>query len=910
MQESRIVHISCQELREQLREELNRFAVEALAGRLSEIGDSLRQGVKEDLLSVLGGSFSSLVPPTPPWGGNLNNWEMPQYKVGTGECSQRLSQVSQLWSAAGSMPAPGNMQRFDPLGSAGLLSAGRLSIISAGSERESKDGEEQDPDELGWLTRCRKGFRLTKTMMHDQKKRRWKAKQNQALRLKISDRPSQNYGVSSGPLNGFLHDLGKKDGESSTNAQFHLPLPAERTPYDMKPMTAVFDLKPVPPKLDVRQPSPKLDVGQPISPKSPPRVPIKEHHSTFPHDSTGSVDVFRHHPKTFIAHKEIGNVVKAKCGAPQTEGDAPRKDMHGVSRAAVANHEEWEFQDVASPTPDASPPLIEVTKTISIVSDASKVNRMSHGGVRALLKRDDDLSAPANHVATRPACEPGVLQPTPEVASDKGMESETSRDWLHASSTGTSVSSMLSKGKDLVAHKAQSCRMRCLRLLWYFTSCFGLILTSPADLVESYYFDYTTAGVIGANAVCIGVETDWMAKNLDEDLPLGFTIINWCFCLFFLLELGFRLVVYRLDFFRMAGWKWNVFDSLLVTLQVVEETMGILAMSITGSNATNDSSSSVVADNLSIMRVLRVLRLVRIIRLVRVMHLVSELRTIVVAIFGTLQSLLWTMALLLLVMYIIGVYLTQLVTAVLLQEPDDQKKAELQEFYGALGISILSLFQAITNGVDWQLMLDPLTTHVHPALSLLFCLYVGFSLFALMNIVTGVFVESALQTAKNDKDLFLLHHMTHLFMKTDVDQSGEISWDEFQSQLDTPDMQEYFKAVDLDTEEARDLFRLIDVDGSGQIDAEEFVHGCLRLRGPAKAIDLATFMHDYKRSTRRWLQHVRGVERSLSEISEVMPELARASNTTLRFVMTDMQSGDALGLANTVAPKKKRLTSL
>merc|ERR1712032_963047 len=80
--------------------------------------------------------------------------------------------------------------------------------------------------------------------------------------------------------------------------------------------------------------------------------------------------------------------------------------------------------------------------------------------------------------------------------------------------------------------------------------------------------------------------------------------------------------------------------------------------------------------------------------------------------------------------------------------------------------------------------------------------------------------ESALQTAKDDKELFLLHHVRNLFVNADTDRSGRITWPEFQKQVENPSMNMYFKAIDLDKEEARDLFRLIDIDESGTIDAE------------------------------------------------------------------------------------------
>lgn len=55
-------------------------------------------------------------------------------------------------------------------------------------------------------------------------------------------------------------------------------------------------------------------------------------------------------------------------------------------------------------------------------------------------------------------------------------------------------------------------------------------------------------------------------------------------------------------------------------------------------------------------------------------------------------------------------------------------------------------------------------------------------------------------------------------------------------------MQDYFKCLNVDVEEARQVFDLLDSDGGGMLDAHELVSGCLRLRGPAKSLDMCLLM--------------------------------------------------------------------
>merc|ERR1712176_1010098 len=70
---------------------------------------------------------------------------------------------------------------------------------------------------------------------------------------------------------------------------------------------------------------------------------------------------------------------------------------------------------------------------------------------------------------------------------------------------------------------------------------------------------------------------------------------------------------------------------------------------------------------------------------------------------------------------------------------------------------------------------------------------------------------------------------------------------DFEGQVDCKQMKEYFQAINLDTSEAKGLFKLLDLDGDGTVDAEEFLSGVLRLRGKAKALDLALVMYEVRR---------------------------------------------------------------
>lgn len=394
-----------------------------------------------------------------------------------------------------------------------------------------------------------------------------------------------------------------------------------------------------------------------------------------------------------------------------------------------------------------------------------------------------------------------------------------------------------------------------------------------ARMVESQAFDSFIICIVVLNAMTIGYNADWAVRYLPEKppaSPLHLRIVESVFCIVFVIELGIRIFVYRQWFLKMDDWCWNIFDSVIVVLQVIDECLSLSALFSDDSSLTNS--------NLNFMRILRVVRLVRIVRLARLLRFVRELRTMVTSIGGSLRSLGWTIVLMLLMIYVYGIFLTMLIADHGDWTNDDEKVRAIQYYYGTLFRAILSLFQAITGGADWDDMVEPLIQGISPFTGVLFLLYIAFAVLAMMNVVTAVFVENALATANSDKEQHLVAQLRELFVTADEDQSGMISWEEFERKLDDESMVKYFKALELDVCEAKGLFTLLDVDNVGEILIEEFVSGCLRLRGGAKAIDLATLMYYNKRMSSNMRAHCVYIEEMLEEVMDLMEDSMDNSN--------------------------------
>merc|ERR1719409_2283499 len=104
--------------------------------------------------------------------------------------------------------------------------------------------------------------------------------------------------------------------------------------------------------------------------------------------------------------------------------------------------------------------------------------------------------------------------------------------------------------------------------------------------------------------------------------------------------------------------------------------------------------------------------------------------------------------------------------------------------------------------MDWITVSDALNTAFNGWMGLLFSLYIAFVILAVMNVITGVFVESALLNAKNDQDVFMINNMRDLFESVTASKEHEagedalfMTWEDFEGHLDTIQMKDYFKSL-------------------------------------------------------------------------------------------------------------------
>jgi hypothetical protein len=419
------------------------------------------------------------------------------------------------------------------------------------------------------------------------------------------------------------------------------------------------------------------------------------------------------------------------------------------------------------------------------------------------------------------------------------------------------------------------------------------IIKSPALMtaVESWWFEWAVLALILLNSIFIVLTMDYMARNTLNEPPAFMQVSEYIFFALFVVELGLRIVCQGHSFYRRTLpddktnhlFYWNVFDTSIVFLQAVEVAAEV--------SARGSASQIKFGRNLSFFRILRLLRIVRLVRLAKVSNFFSELRMILYSVTKSLPLFCWSVIAIGLGCFMFALFFTETVLYVRLYERDYQRQnngqstinpdtlALLELRFGDVGTSILSLFQAITGGYDWGEVSDALK-EVDIVLGFIpFLVFVIFALIAFMNVITGLFLEAATERAKEERERFLLRNARDVFKRADHNSNGTITWPDFEQAVRHSDIHSFFDAIDLDVTEANSLFELLDTSGDGSISAEEFLCGCLRLRGAAKALDLLVLSRDIKDHCAENKDHIminrESAESRQLKVMEALAPLAR-----------------------------------
>lgn len=379
-----------------------------------------------------------------------------------------------------------------------------------------------------------------------------------------------------------------------------------------------------------------------------------------------------------------------------------------------------------------------------------------------------------------------------------------------------------------------------------------------AQVVHSHNYTLLLSCLIIGSALLIGIETHVTSASSQgrksEQVSMVFSGLNYVVTFLFTVEIVARLYVFRFDFFVTDPW-WNLFDLVIVFLAIVEVAMEIIV------NSFAESKESMI-DSGGMAKMMRLVRLTRLLRLVRTFRQLKPLRILVRSIMAAGKSVFWAFLLLIMIIFSFGVILTQAVTEHTkggTQVNDD----DLISYYGDLVRSMVSLWMAVSGGISWIELTRPLEGTGNSIWTVMFLVYILIVYFFILNVVTGVFCQNAIEGAAADLELTLdfqirekqvhverLALLFHEMNQDTEDRDNQLTPEELQLLMVKPKVRAWFKSLEIDARDHRKLFKIIDTDESGGVSIEEFVEGCLSLRGSATRVDVEELKWEIRHAER------------------------------------------------------------
>ncbi|OLP87411.1 putative voltage-dependent N-type calcium channel subunit alpha-1B [Symbiodinium microadriaticum] len=274
--------------------------------------------------------------------------------------------------------------------------------------------------------------------------------------------------------------------------------------------------------------------------------------------------------------------------------------------------------------------------------------------------------------------------------------------------------------------------------------------SDPVEL-DRLWFEAFFGFIIVTNSIFIAAQIEMAAAAPGVAQPEIFFILATIYTWFFTVELVLRFLAGGPRILCEEEWAWLLVDIVVVASSLLEFILEMMLRAEVGSNAQQAN----VSTSMRLVRVLRVAKITRAIRIVRLVKFIRSLKTLLYCIGRTLRAMLWSGVLLILIMFLFSLVFTDVCTESVAALSETQLKTSYLYFrFGSLEDSMHTLFASITGGLTWSEVSDALA-EVDGVWRLVFEAYIAFCLFAVLNVMTGVFCQSAIESAERDHELIL-----------------------------------------------------------------------------------------------------------------------------------------------------------
>jgi len=383
-----------------------------------------------------------------------------------------------------------------------------------------------------------------------------------------------------------------------------------------------------------------------------------------------------------------------------------------------------------------------------------------------------------------------------------------------------------------------------------------------AKFVHSRSFQQAVAVIIILNAVFIGYTLEEAIRHPNRDLPASTKILEYGFLSIYSVELAMKLCVHGLYFFINHDWHWNNLDAILVILGLQD--------AVFKSNTPTDGNGF----RITFLRIMRLTRVSKMFRVFRVMMFFRELRVLWRCMSGSARSMFWSVIMLAVFYYCFAVVFLNGVAAYAGSDASDSEKESVKDHYGTVWLTMRTLYMASTGGVDWHELGEPLLK-VGSLYYGFFLFFIAFAFVAVLNVVTGIFVNDAIQASQSDAQESILAQIEEerqfeetlrvLFTVMDTDADGNLTLEEFCEHLKDGAHWAYLCTLGLEVQEKPEFYYLMcQYLRKQSLDEQGFASACRRFRGTAKYSDVV-LLRSYAEESRKMLLSLRSDMGSLKE---------------------------------------------
>jgi hypothetical protein len=311
------------------------------------------------------------------------------------------------------------------------------------------------------------------------------------------------------------------------------------------------------------------------------------------------------------------------------------------------------------------------------------------------------------------------------------------------------------------------------------------------------------------------------------DAEDAFAFFGMAFGIAFTVELLLKMVAYHI-YWPLFFWNW--FDLIIV--------VGWIA----------DSSGVRVGLNPMVMRTLVGLgKAARMARLGRTVVVFESLHMLFAALEASFCVAMWSLLIIFVLTSAAALVMTSLTKPFYLDmENDVDDRLNIYLYFGTFTRALLSMVEVSIG--NWAPIIRTVQENVSGWLAfglLLYQLVVGFSM---IKVVLGVFLMETFKVTENDDEVLIEQNrrkvarmkakMRELFLEADLSMDGNLSRNEFMQAVQDDRMRNWLSSLGLDMANIEAAWDIMDDDGDG-LTLEELIKGVQRVKGPARALDLA-----------------------------------------------------------------------